>query len=306
MSYHSNEKALLLKKAQYLSVSIALTICAIKTYSWLSTDSVALFASLIDSILDVTSSLISMIALRIALLPPDHNHRFGHNKIEDLAVFGQSIFISISGLFALYASAKHMMFTDKIEHSSSGIIAMSICCALTIFLVIYQSFVINKTHSNLIKADKLHYTSDLLTNGLVIISLYFSDSFIALDAIFGMLIACYVIYGSYGLLMKSLKNLVDEEFSDPERQKIINIISSYDEVLGIHEMKTRYAGNKPFIQFHLEMDGTMTLSAVHDISDKIMLDILEEFDGAEITIHQDPAGAEPDNLYTEMLRNRKR
>jgi ferrous-iron efflux pump FieF len=306
MSYYSNEKATLLKRAQYLSVSVALIICAIKIYSWISTDSVALFASLVDSVLDITSSFISMIALRIALLPPDHNHRFGHNKIEDLAVFGQSIFISISGLFALYASGRHIMFTDKIENTGSGIIAMCICCALTIFLVLYQSFVINKTHSNLIKADKLHYTSDLLTNGFVIISLYFSDSFIALDAIFGIVIASYVIYGSYGLLMKSLKNLVDEEFSDPERQKIINIISTYDEVLGIHEMKTRYAGNKPFIQFHLEMDGAMTLSAVHDISDKITLDILEEFDGAEITIHQDPAGLEPDNLYIEILRNRKR
>jgi len=305
MSYYSSDHSKLLKRAQYLSVGTAILICVMKAYSWIATDSIAIFASLIDSLLDVSSSFINMLALRLALVPPDHNHRFGHNKIEDLAVFGQSIFITISGLFALYAAARHIISVDKIEHSEIGIASMVICCALTVMLVLYQSFVIDKTHSHLIKADKLHYTSDLLTNVLVIISLYFSDMFIAIDAIFGMLIACYVIYGSYGLLVKALRNLVDEEFSDAERLKIIDIISQYKEVLGIHEMKTRYAGNKPFIQFHIEMDGDMTLTDAHHVSDKIMTSILEEFDGAEVTIHQDPAGLEPDNPYTEILSNRK-
>ena len=305
MSYYSAEKSQLLKKAQYFSVATAAIICVIKAYSWIATDSVAVFASLIDSLLDVSSSFINMLALRLALVPPDHNHRFGHNKIEDLAVFGQSIFITLSGLFALYSAGRHIVSVDKIEGSSIGIAAMLICSCLTVMLVMYQSFVIGKTDSHLIKADKLHYTSDLLTNILVIISLYFSVMLIALDAIFGMLIACYVIYGSYGLFIKALKNLVDEEFSDSERSKIIDIISQYNEVLGIHEMKTRYAGNKPFIQFHIEMNGTMTLSAAHEVSDKIMTSILEEFEGADVIIHQDPEGLEPDNPYTEMLRNRK-
>ncbi len=304
MSYYSTDKSKLLKRAQYLSVITATLICIIKAYSWIATESVAVFASLIDSLLDVTSSFINMLALRLALVPPDHNHRFGHNKVEDLAVFGQSIFITLSGLFALYSASRHMLYAEKIEQSGAGIIAMLICCALTIALVLYQSFVIRQTHSHIIKADKLHYTSDLLTNMLVILSLYFSDMFIAIDAILGMVIACYVIYGSYGLLTKALKNLVDEEFSDSERQKIIDIVSKYDDVLGIHEMKTRYAGNKPFIQFHLELDGAMSLNKAHEISDKIMTDILEEFEGAEVTVHQDPAGLEHDNPYTELLRNK--
>ena len=81
MSYYSAEKSQLLKKAQYFSVATAAIICVIKAYSWIATDSVAVFASLIDSLLDVSSSFINMLALRLALVPPDHNHRFGHNKI---------------------------------------------------------------------------------------------------------------------------------------------------------------------------------------------------------------------------------
>ena len=83
MSHYTTEKSLLLKKAQYMSVSIAAIICVIKVYGWMATGSVAVFAALIDSLLDLTSSIINMIALRLALVPPDHNHRFGHNKIEE-------------------------------------------------------------------------------------------------------------------------------------------------------------------------------------------------------------------------------
>ena len=174
MSY-SDEKVLLLKKAQYMSITVATLICIIKVYSWFATDSVSVFAALIDSLLDLTSSVINMVALRLALIPPDHNHRFGHNKIEDLAVFGQSIFITLSGLFALYCAARHVENAQTISHAETGIYAMILCSGLTVILVLYQSFVIKETHSHLIKADKLHYVSDLFTNILVIVSLYFSD-----------------------------------------------------------------------------------------------------------------------------------
>lgn len=301
MSY-SLENTQLLKKAPYFSVAVAVLICIIKSYCWIVTDSVALFASLIDSLLDFTSSIINLVALRLALAPPDHNHRFGHNKIEDLAVFGQSIFITMSGLFAAYSSGKHLISPDVIENSEIGIYSMMICSTLTILLVIYQSYVIRKTHSHALKAEKLHYLSDLMTDIVVIASLYFSSTLAYLDAIFGMVIACYVLYGSYRLFVKSIRNLVDEEFDDEGRNKILDIVSSHKEVLGIHDMKTRYAANKPFIQFHLEMDGDMTLSAVHEVSDRIMHAISQEFHGAEIIIHQDPAGVETDVPYIEILR----
>lgn len=304
MSHYSKEQLGLLKKAQYSSISIATLILTIKFYSWIETDSSSIFSSLVDSLLDLTSSLINFIALRLALMPPDHNHRFGHNKIEDLAVFGQSIFIALSGSFALYASAKHMYYNQTLTNPGSGIYAMIACSMLTIMLVLYQSFVIQKTRSHLIKADKVHYISDLLTNVVVISSLYLSDRYVAIDSIFGIIIACYVIYSSYNLISSSLNNLIDTEFSDSERQKIVDIISGHPEVFGIHEMKTRYAGNKPFIQFHLEMDGKMTLEKAHHISDTIMIALLKEFTGAEIIIHQDPNGLEHNNPYTETLKNR--
>lgn len=301
MSHHSEENLKLLRLAPLLSVFVAIIISAIKLYSWFYTDSASIMASLMDSLLDLSTSIINYIALRAALIPPDHNHRFGHNKIEDLAVFGQSIGFFASGLFTFYNSAHHVVNPHPIEHIGIGIWAMIISSILTIFLVAYQTFVIRQTKSSIVEADRLHYFTDLLTNLLVIFSLYFSKKYAILDSILGILIACYIIKSSYGLFVRATKNLIDEEMNDREREKIIAIISESKEVLGVHELKTRYAGTKAFIQFHLELDGDMSLFDAHTIADRIMDHILKEFPGAEITIHQDPAGLEHDTPYREEL-----
>lgn len=301
MNNHSEENLKLLRLAPLLSVFVAIIISIIKMYSWFYTDSVSILASLIDSLLDLSTSIINYIALRAALVPPDHNHRFGHNKIEDLAVFGQSIGFFASGVFTFYNSAHHIMNPHPIEHIGIGISAMVISSVLTILLVAYQTMVIKRTKSTIVEADRLHYFTDLLANIAVIFSLYFSEKYLALDAILGILIACYIIKSSYGLFVRSTKNLVDEEMNDGERKKIIGIIGKHKEVLGVHELKTRYASTKAFIQFHLELNGEISLFEAHDIADRIMDKILEEFPGAEVTVHQDPAGLEHDVPYREEL-----
>ena len=298
---HQHNNTDLLKIAPYYSVLTAVIISGIKLYSWTITDSVSILAALTDSLLDITASVINLFAIHLALAPPDHNHRFGHNKIEDLAVFGQSVFFVLSGLFALVVSIKRILYPSPIENSDVGIYSMVASSIITVFLLVYQSYVIKKTSSSVIKADKLHYTTDLLTNILVIASLYMTEKFKMLDGLIGIGIACYIIYASYGLFINAMKNLVDEEWNDDQRHKIIAIIGRNKEILGVHDLKTRYAGSKPFVQMHLEMDGNMRLFATHKLSDKIMEQIIEEFPGAEVIIHQDPAGIEEDAPYREKL-----
>jgi ferrous-iron efflux pump FieF len=298
---HHHDHNELLKIAPYYSVATAIIISIIKYYGLLTTDSASLFASLMDSFLDLSTSIINFVALRMALMPPDHNHRFGHNKIEDLAVFAQSVGFFLFGIFSFYNSINHFIHPVALNNVSTAIYVMIISSILNLMLITYQSYIVKKTKSSIIEADRLHYFSDLLTNMVVIFSLYFSSRFIVLDALFGILIACYIVYSSYGLFVRATKNLVDEELNDGERGKILDIIGKHKEVLGVHELKTRYAGSKPFIQFHLEMDGNSNLFEAHMLSDRIMEDILKAFPEAEVIIHQDPAGVEENVLYREKL-----
>ena len=289
----------LIKSASYLSVITAIIVMLVKAYGWLYTDSQSIFASLIDSMLDISSSVINLIAIRLAFTPADDNHRFGHEKFQDLAIFSQSMFFLASCLFILFSSFKSLFLGDVVENIELGKNVMYICTILTFALVAYQVYVIYKTKSLIIAADNLHYFSDLLSNVAVIGSLYLSSNFWYVDSLAGILIAIYMMRGSYILLRRAIRNLADEELPQADKDKIVEIVRRFKEARGVHELKTRYAAEKPFIQFHLEMEASLSLRRAHDISETIAACIIKEFPGAEVIIHQDPEGEERNVKYRE-------
>lgn len=282
----------LIKSASYASVTIAMIIMVVKFYGWAETDSQSILASLVDACLDISSSLINLIAVRIYLKPPDKNHRFGHDKFQDLAIFSQSMFFLASCVFILASSIRALYFRSAPENLDVGVDIMVLCIFLTFILVAYQTYVIKRTNSKIIMADKVHYFSDFLSNIAVVISLYFSQQFWYIDAVAGIGVALYIMHAAYSLFKEAISNLSDEEFSAEDRVKILKIVSSFSETKGVHELKTRCAANKPFIQFHLELDGKISLLEAHRISDMVEDELMKHFKNAEIIIHQDPEGLE--------------
>lgn len=159
----------LVKNASYASVVTGVIILIIKLWGALQSSSVSLLASLVDSMLDVTSSVVNMLAVHAALSPPDNKHRFGHNKIEDLAVFGQGLVFIVSGAFALFVSIRQIILGQNIKNHDAAIVSILVCTVLALILILYQSYVIRKTDSQIIKSDRLHYSSDFSSNLAVIV-----------------------------------------------------------------------------------------------------------------------------------------
>jgi ferrous-iron efflux pump FieF len=255
-----------------------------------------------DSMLDISASVINIVAMHLALRPPDDEHRFGHDKIEDLAIFSQSVFFVFSGLFALYVAGQRFFVPHPVNETATGVNIMLLSIILTSCLLIYQTAVIKKTGSRLVMMDKIHYLTDLCTNFVVLTSVYFSARFVSIDAIFGFLISAYIIYSAYGMLRKALRNLIDEEFDKADKKKIFAVISNYkNQVYAIHALKTRYAGSKPFIQFHVELDPEISLREAHKITDNIMHNLEEIFPGAEVLIHSDPFGIDENEPYRKVI-----
>jgi ferrous-iron efflux pump FieF len=282
----SNYNKNLIKSASYLSVIIALIILSAKLYGWFATSSQSMLASLVDSMLDISASFINLIALYFGLQPPDHNHRFGHEKFQDLAIFSQAIFFLISGLFTISSGIKAIFIKTELHQPQ---------------IVLYQTYVVKKTNSKVIEADKLHYVSDFLTNIAVIIAINLSAKWWIIDALSGIAISIYIVYTALSLFRVAIRNLADEEFPEKDKKRILSIISEYPEVKGVHDLKTRYASNKAFIQFHIEMDGQMLLVDAHTISEAICDRILLEFPEGEVTIHQDPEGVDEKVDYREQI-----
>lgn len=292
---HTNEN--LMRSASYVSVGVALILIIIKLAAYITTHSVALLASLIDSFLDIAASTVNLIAIRHALTPADDEHRFGHGKAEPLAGLAQSAFISGSALFLIVEAGDRLLHPVSIEHGAVGIIVMIVSTVLTVGLVWYQSYVVRKTGSVAISADSLHYVGDVLANLSIILALVLSVNFgwTMADPVFAFAIAAYVLYSAWKIIRGSLDQLMDRELPEEVRNQIIEVAMSHPEVRNLHELRTRTSGHMTFIQMHLEMDRDISLLKAHTIADEVEQELYRMFPDSEVIIHEDPEGIEQMN-----------
>ncbi len=282
----------LMQRATRAAVCVALLLIALKLGAWMMTGSVSLLSSLADSAMDALASLVNLFAVRHALQPADSEHRFGHGKAEPLAGMGQAAFICASGIYLIVEAVGRLIHPQDIERGAVGLGVMVFSIAITAGLVAYQRSVARRTNSLAIRADSVHYATDILVNGGVIVSLLlvmFLDWGMA-DPIVALIIAGFIIYSAGRIARESLNHLMDHELPDEDRERIKEIALAHPDVIECHDLKTRSAGLNSFIQLHISMDGGLTLDAAHEISDAVEDNILAAFPNAEVIIHADPEG----------------
>ncbi len=286
------DAARLMRRATYASVAAASALIVVKTVVWLMTGSVSVLSSLLDSLLDAAASIVNLLAVRQALTPADREHRFGHGKAEPLAGLAQSAFIAGSALLLMIEALKRLIHPQPVEHTQLGVAVMAVSIAVTLALVAYQRHVIRRTNSTAIRADQLHYSSDVLVNGGVIVALLAAQWLDApvLDPVFGAAVGIYIVYGAWRIARLSLDMLMDRELPDEDRRRIRDICLKHPQVRKVHDLRTRVSGPSTFIQMHIELDGGMSLINAHAVSDAVEDKIRAAFPGAEVIIHQDPAG----------------
>ncbi|MCP4000316.1 MAG: cation diffusion facilitator family transporter [Gammaproteobacteria bacterium] len=291
---NKNHKGILQRAASYASLSVALILVGAKLWGWLSTDSVSVLSSLADSFLDVLGSGITVVAIRMALMPADSEHRFGHGKSEGLAALMQSIIISISAFYVLLEAVYRLAEPQPVKNPEAGIAVMLLSIVITLGLLAFQRSVIKKTKSLAIAADAMHYRSDLMVNISVVIALLLSiwTNWTIVDPLIGIGIAAYILWSTYDIAAKALDVLLDRELPLEERQKIATIAKQHPKVMGFHDLRTRSGGTHHIIQFHLELDPNSTLIESHLIMDAVEDEIRKLYPSCEIIVHADPLGFE--------------
>ena len=283
------ETAKLLRLATYASISVALILIVAKLIAWGLSDSVSLLATLIDSVLDALASLINLIAVRHALTPADKEHRFGHGKAEALAGLCQSMFIAGSAGFLLLEAGRRLISPIAVESVGVSMLVMVFSIIATLLLLSFQAHVIRKTNSTAIRADALHYRTDLLVNASVILALWLSvKGWAGFDALFACAIAIYILYSAWEIITVSYDHLMDRELPDEQREEIERLVLQHKSARGLHDLRSRHSGTVTFIQLHIELDDDLSLLEAHKISDEVELCLLEAFPGSEIIIHIDP------------------
>ncbi len=284
-----------MRTAAMASVSVSLFLLAIKTYAYFVSHSVAMLASLADSALDLFTSGLNLIAIRSALTPADAEHRFGHGKAEPLAGLAQGAFICASALFLVIQAINRILAPEPIDHSIEALIVMCIAIACAIALILYQRKVVAHTGSIAVDADQTHYFGDLVTNIGVVLALLLSSvlGWTLADPLIAIAVAGVMAFTAIRVGRQSFHQLMDRELPDEERARIRRIGESHAAVKNVHDLKTRTAGLSTFIQLHLALDPHMSLAEAHSVSDAVERALQEAYPGAEVIIHQDPAGLEP-------------
>ena len=286
----------LMRRAAWASVSVSLFLVGIKAFAYFASHSVAMLASLADSALDLFTSSINLFAIRQALTPADAEHRFGHGKAEPLAGLAQGAFITASALFLVIQAVNRILVPEPIEHSIAALVVMCIAIACAIGLILYERKVVAATGSLAVEADQTHYFADLVTNIGVVLALLLSSflGWTLADPLIAIAVSGVMLWSALGVGRQSFNQLMDRELPDEERARICRIAQSHRAVKNVHDLKTRMAGLSTFIQLHLALDPDISLAEAHVISDAVERALLQAYPGADVIIHQDPAGLEPE------------
>lgn len=277
------------KIAAIASTSTALILVVIKLYAWFVSDASSMLASATDSVLDLFASGINIIALRYALMPADDEHKFGHGKAEGLAGIIQAAFILGSSIVIILSGAERIISPVVIEQAPVALWVTGISIVLTLLLVAIQRVVIAKTGSLIISADSLHYQSDLVLNLGVVVALVLSQgAWLYADGVFTVLVGIFLFHGGGKIIWHSLFQLMDHELADDDVDIIRKAVNKHEQALGLHDLRTRQAGPVRFIQFHLELDDSLSLLEAHSIGEAIEEEIEKALSPCEVLIHHDP------------------
>lgn len=276
------------------SVTVALCLVGLKLWALGITSSLAVAASLTDSALDLMISLAGLVAILYAARPADEDHAFGHSSAEDLAALGQSVFILVSG-GVIGISAIRRLLSDRpvpLAAEERGIAVMGFSVVLTVALVLWQRRVARQTGNRVVLADSLHYLSDLVPNLGAIAALWMSRRFgiVQVDNVVALGAAAMLLFGALRIGKGAWDALMDRS-ADPELIAAIEaLVRDWPGVRGFHDLKTRMAGSRVFVNIHIELDGDQTLREAHAIGAALRRRIIETWPQCDVIIHKDVAG----------------
>ena len=277
----------------HVTLATAFVLTGVKLGGWLVTGSMALMASAVDSLVDAGASFVTLVGVRYAQKPPDPEHRFGHGKGEAVAAFTQATFLAGSAFVLAFQSVERFVFPIPLDALEVGVVLIAGSLLAACGLVALQSWVVSRTGSTAIAADRAHYLTDIALNAAVLAGLGVTQitGWTRADPAFALVISGYMLWNAYGIAHEALEQLLDRELPSEERRQIQETVRGCAGVRDIHDLRTRFSGDRTFVEYHLEVDPGLTVDVGHAIGDATEVAVQKLLPGTvEATAHVEPYG----------------
>jgi ferrous-iron efflux pump FieF len=282
--------------AARLSILAAAFLILLKTATGWLTGSISVWASLLDSLMDIFASVINYFAVRAASRPPDEDHRYGHGKAESLAGLFQSFVITVSGIFLVREAVRRVITQQQTASEWLGAGTMAVAAAVSVALVTRLRAVARKTDSPALAADAVHYATDVFTNGAALVALLVValTRWTLADPLISLAISAFILYSAFEVGRDSVNILMDRRLPREIDRKVADVVERFkrEGVLGFHDLRTRRSGSHKFIDLHLEVERDLSLVAAHDLTERVIRAIKAEIPRSRVQIHTDPEGGE--------------
>jgi cation diffusion facilitator family transporter len=291
--------AALRRLASMISLATACALVAVKLLAWIATGSVAMLTSAVDALVDTGASFATYLGVRYAERPPDHEHRFGHGKGEAVAAFTQATFLAGAAVVLAFQSVQRLVYPQAINALDVGLTVIVASLIVAVALVGMQTWILRKTGSTAIAADRAHYLTDVAVNAAVLVALGITKltGWTRADPALALAIAGYMLWNAYGIAVHALAQLLDRELSDSDRQRIKEVILACEGVRNTHDLRTRFSGDRIFVEYHLEVDGGATVDRGHAIGDATERVVENLLPGTvDATAHLEPFGIDDERL----------
>ena len=282
-----------------VTLAVALVLVVAKTAGWVMTGSIALLASAVDALVDTGASIVTLLGVRYAQRPPDSDHRFGHGKGEAVAAFTQATFLAGAAAVLAFQSLERLASPTLLDALEFGVVLIAGSLVAATGLVAMQTYVVRQTGSTAVAADRAHYLTDIALNAAVLAALGVTKltGWTRADPAFALTISGYMLWNAYGIARDALEQLLDQELSREERRRIKEAVCACAGVRNIHDLRTRFSGDRTFVEYHLEVDPGLTVDVGHAIGDATEDAVRKLLPGTvEATAHIEPHGIVDERL----------
>ncbi len=280
------------ERAARLSLLVALWVLGLKSLAYLLTGSVALLSDALESTVNVAAALLALLAIRFAQRPPDETHPFGHSKAEYFSAVLEGVLVVLAALLIAKESLPRLLHPRPLGDLGPGLLVSLLASLINGLLAWHLLRQGRRLRSPALTADGYHVLSDVLTSLGVLagVSLAWATGLWVLDPLLALLVAGNILLMGFRLVRQSVGGLMDEGLSPEEVGRIQRTIAEAlgGRALEVHDLKTRKAGNRAFLEFHLVVPGSMTVEEAHRLCDELERALAESFPGLAVTIHVEP------------------